>query len=62
MSYLRNLLFLSVVFTFIGCSASVDEEAPATEAPEMSADEKTNMDDQMKMMKDMREKQGEKNP
>ena len=52
MSYLRNLLFLSVVFTFIGCGAAVDEEAPDTEAPTMTTEETTDMEKEMKMMKE----------
>ena len=60
MSYLRNLLFLSVVFTFTGCGGAVSEEAPPTEAPEMTAEETTSMEDQMKMMKEQREKGNKK--
>lgn len=60
MSYLRNLLFLSVVFTFTGCGNSVKEQAPPTEAPEMSAEETADMESQMKMMKEMRSKGGKK--
>lgn len=52
MNYLRNLLFLSVVFTFMGCGAAVDEEAPPGEAPEMTAEEKTDMEKEMEMMKE----------
>ena len=58
MSYLRNLLFLSVVFTFTGCGDG--EVPPPKEAPEMSAEETANMESQMEMMKEMRSKGGKK--
>ncbi|MDG2128021.1 MAG: hypothetical protein P8K08_08500 [Fuerstiella sp.] len=57
MNRLFSLGCLSLLFTFVGCGG-VAEEAPPTEAPEMSAEETQDMNDQMEMMKKMQESGG----
>jgi hypothetical protein len=53
MNRLFSLGCLSLMFTFVGCGG-VAEEAPPSEAPEMSAEETQNMESQMDMMKNAR--------
>ena len=57
MNRLFSLGCLSLLFTFVGCGG-VDEIPPPTEAPEMSAEETQDMNDQMEMMKKMQKSGG----
>ncbi|MEO2036235.1 MAG: hypothetical protein ABGZ35_29530 [Planctomycetaceae bacterium] len=51
MNRLLSLVCLSLLFTFVGCGGGVDEVAPPTTTPEMTAEETQNMESQMEMMK-----------
>lgn len=52
MSFLRGLICLTFVLAVIGCGG-VSEEAPPEKAPEMTAEEKANMESQIEDMKQM---------
>ena len=47
---LRNLLCLTPFVAFLGCGGT-PEEKPPEKAPEMSAEEKKNMEDQVNKMR-----------
>lgn len=45
------LFMYAFVLTLTGCGAGVEEQAPPTEAPVMTEEEKANMEKQMQMSK-----------
>ncbi len=47
---------LMLLAKLVGCGGSTEEEAPPTKAPEMTAEEKSNYEKQMEMMKQNRPK------
>lgn len=55
MKYFSTMLFAIVmIMPLAGCGGSTEEQAPPSSAPEMSAEEKANYENQMKMMMDQR--------
>ncbi len=55
MKYFPTTLYaIMMILPLAGCGGSTEEQAPPSKAPEMSAEEKSNYENQMKMMMDQR--------